>query len=103
MALPWPQAQLARQDCESCDRYPCLVGRCAQLSRDPGSNWTKVGPHFLAARGHCRRRGTALPSVYARRECELGPKCTRSRWKSRSPERRSEEHTSELQSRFDLV
>jgi hypothetical protein len=65
MVVPWAATQLDCKDFEQ-SVYCCgLVGRSAQLSRDIGSDRTKVGADGLAADGYSRRRGTAVPGIDA--------------------------------------
>src|SRR3712207_8901078 len=45
----------------------------------------------------------AAKLMKAQRRCVQPPRCTVQRWRPRRPERRLEEHTSELQSRQYLV
>src|SRR5438874_5323002 len=62
---------------------------------------------LFRSRGNCRldgRRGAVLftPERHGR-DCARGVRRDRDRWRRRSDNTRSEEHTSELQSRRDLV
>jgi len=88
MVIPWAATQLDREDTEQSNGCCGLVRRHFRLPRDIGSDRTKVGADLLAPGGLGRRRGTAVLGVDAWRKRAMGPKRTRSRWKSSSPERR---------------
>src|SRR5207249_5402981 len=67
------------------------------------SGWPLANSLFNSSRQKARSEAAAMENCSAARAAGLKEACARQTMRGRIGKRRSEEHTSELQSRFDLV